>query len=189
MTIVRSSPSSALSRLDLPTFGRPTKAIAGGLVVGVGGHRRVPARGVGRRIRAHPTVGAVLGIVVLVVLVRGVRRIAHDERRRASAGATSFAQASASASRALRASSSSLSGGSAQTIASSRSPDAAPVGGGDRERLLPAEAKNSAASSSRRSLSALLTATITGLVAAAQELGRLLVRRGQAGDRRRRRTR
>ncbi len=42
-TIARSSPSSALSRLDLPTFGRPTIAIEAGRRLGLGGDRRVPA--------------------------------------------------------------------------------------------------------------------------------------------------
>ena len=46
-TIARSSPSSALSRLDLPTFGPPDERDRGGLAVRLGGHRGVPAGGLG----------------------------------------------------------------------------------------------------------------------------------------------
>ena len=46
-TIARSSPRSAFSRLDFPTFGRPTKAIAAGSPSRFGCHRRVPACGLG----------------------------------------------------------------------------------------------------------------------------------------------
>ncbi len=79
--------------------------------------------------------------------------------------ATSSAHASASASRALRASSASLSGGSDQTIASRRSPVPRPWLAEIAYVSSQPSEWNSAPSSSRFSLSALLTATITGAVA------------------------
>ena len=115
-TIARSSPSSALSRLDLPTFGRPTKAIAAG------------SPSFSAAIAASQSAGFGIDAVEIGRLRRHRRRPRRRPpgRRRRTArawpAATSSAQASASASRALRASSASLSGGSAQTIASSRSP-------------------------------------------------------------------
>ena len=107
----------------------------GGLGVRLGGHRRVPLRGLGVD-RGEVDVAA--------------RRRPRRRRRPSSASspttngssrpaATSSAQASASASRALRASSRSLSGGSAQTIASSRSPVPRPCARRDRVGLLPAQ--------------------------------------------------
>ena len=113
LTIARSSPRSELSRLDLPTFGRPTKAMAAGRTVGLGGDGRVPAA-------ASQVVRVELGGLPFPV---GVALLRARPRRTAPArpAATSSAKASASASRSLRASSCSLSGGSDQTTTSSRS--------------------------------------------------------------------
>ena len=113
-TIARSSPRSALSRLDLPTFGRPTNAIAAGspsasAAIAASQRRGLGVRAVERRRRPSGSSAR----------RRRPRSTTNGSRRPA---ATSSAHASASASRALRASSASLSGGSAQTIASSRSP-------------------------------------------------------------------
>ena len=146
LTMTRSSPRSALSSDDLPTFGRPTIAMRGTRSVSSSRIRRLVAR--------------------------------SPSPPRPRPGASAIA--SAWASRSFRASSSSDSAGSAQTSASSRSPVPRPwsaliaYASGQPSRW------NSAPSSSRRSLSALLMTTMTGEPCGAQRLGRLLVGRRQA---------
>ena len=175
-TIARSSPSSALSRLDLPTFGRPTKAIAAG----------------------SPSVSAAIAASHFAASASTPSRSGPRRHRSPSASpasgspttngsrwpaATSSAHASASASRALRASSASLSGGSAQTIASSRSPVPRPWVAEIAYVSSQPSAWNSAPSSSRFSLSALLTDDDHRRRRAPQDARRLEVGRGHAGHR------
>ena len=61
-----------MSRLDLPTFGRPTNAIAAGSWLVLGGHRRVPASRLGVDRREVD-----VGIGLLTIGVVGIGR-AHD---------------------------------------------------------------------------------------------------------------
>ena len=117
-TMLRSSPRSALSSEDLPTFGRPTNAIAGGS----SSSAAIAASQRAETSSADPASG----------------ESASSSSSSSSSGSTSFsgapttygvgraraislAQASASSSRSLRAFSASLSGGRAQTTASRRS--------------------------------------------------------------------
>ena len=121
-----------MSRLDLPTFGRPTNAIAAGSS-SLGGHRGVPAGGFGvapssRRLRLRRR--------------RPRRRppsIADDERLEVGPRRSSSAHASASASRALRASLRLALGRQRPDDRVEQVAGAAAVGRRDRVGLLPAE--------------------------------------------------
>ena len=135
---VRSSPRSALSSEDLPTFGRPTNAIAGGSSssAAMAASQRAAMSSVEPASGSSPSASSASSSSSSASASFSGAPTTYGAGR---ARAISLAQASASSSRALRAISASLSGGSAQTTASSRSATPRPWLRGDRERVLPAE--------------------------------------------------
>ena len=143
----------------MPTFGRPTNAIAAGSSVGgLDGDRGVPAGG-RRRLVARPSAA------VLVALVVGLAA-SPTTNGSSRPAATSFAHASASSSRVLRASL----GVRSRAEAPRRSRRAGrPCRGRARPRSgtsPPSRATGTRPRPARAAvLSALLTATITGAVA------------------------
>ena len=176
-TIIRSWPSSALSRLDLPTFGRPTSAIAGGsssdsLAMSASHLRRgILDRPVGRLARPRRPASS---------SVSSSSPTTYASSRPAS---TSRENASASVSRCLRASSASDSGGSASDDLVEQVRDAAAVDRGDRVGPLPAEGVELG----RLELALRVVALVDGdedrRLRPPQQLGRLLVGGRQARDR------
>ena len=137
LTIVRSSPRSALRRLDLPTLGRPTSAM-------------VTGPGTWSGSKSSPPVAA------------SAVSCSNGAIPSASASATWAAARSWRSRRSTRARSSAVSGGRASTIASRRSATPRPCAAEMGQHSGQPSAQNSTASSSRFALSALFGASRTG---------------------------
>ena len=141
-TIVRASPRSAFSSDDLPTLGRPTKAIAGGssLSAAIAASQRGLGSRIGDLAGERDGIG---GVRVLVVPSsrrrRQARRLAPPRTASSVPARMSVAQASASSSRASRARSGLALGRQRPDDGVQQVRHAAAVRGRDGVGLLPAQ--------------------------------------------------